>query len=61
MPLVIFIDDSETALASTRMATSGMPIEVKQYLRAQDALKEIQDDAFSGNVNHSSDSEIEFF
>jgi two-component system chemotaxis response regulator CheY len=50
MPLVIFIDDSETALASTRMATSGMPIEVKQYLRAQDALKEIQDGAIKPDL-----------
>jgi len=43
MPLVIFVDDSETALASTRMVTNSMPIEVKQYLQAEVALKEIQD------------------
>ena len=42
MPLVIFVDDSETALASTRMVTNSMPIEVKQYTEAQVALKEIQ-------------------
>ena len=42
MPLVIFVDDSETALASTRMVTSQMPIEVKQYTQAQKALAEIQ-------------------
>lgn len=42
MPLVIFVDDSETALASTRMVTSQMPIEVKQYTEAQNALAEIQ-------------------
>ncbi len=42
MPMVIFVDDSETALASTRMVTNSMPIEVKQYLAAQDALAEIQ-------------------
>jgi len=42
MPLVIFIDDSETALASTRMVTSSMPIEVKQYTEAQAALADIQ-------------------
>jgi two-component system chemotaxis response regulator CheY len=42
MPLVIFVDDSETALASTRMVTDTMPIEVKQYLSAVDALREIQ-------------------
>ncbi|PHS58258.1 MAG: response regulator [Sulfurimonas sp.] len=43
MPLVIFIDDSETALASTRMVTNSMPIEVKQYTEAQVALAEIKD------------------
>lgn len=42
MPLVIFVDDSETALASTRMVTNGMPIEVKQYTQAQVALAEIK-------------------
>lgn len=42
MPLVIFVDDSETALASTRMVTDTMPITVKQYLAAPDALREIQ-------------------
>ncbi len=42
MPLVIFVDDSETALASTRMVTNSMPIEVKQYTEAQVALAEIQ-------------------
>jgi len=42
MPLVIFVDDSETALASTRMVTNSMPIEVKQYTEAQVALSEIK-------------------
>ena len=42
MPLVIFVDDSETALASTRMVTASMPIEVKQYTEAQTALAEIK-------------------
>lgn len=42
MPLVIFVDDSETALASTRMVTDTMPIDVKQYLSAVDALGEIK-------------------
>ncbi len=42
MPLVIFIDDSETALASTKMVTNSMPIEVKQYLHAEDALADIK-------------------
>ncbi len=42
MPLVIFVDDSETALASTRMVTDTMPIDVKQYLSAGDALADIR-------------------
>lgn len=42
MPLVIFVDDSETALASTRMVTNDMPIEVKQYTEATVALSEIE-------------------
>ena len=42
MPLVIFVDDSETALASTRMVTNSMPIEVKQYTEATTALAEIK-------------------
>ena len=42
MPLVIFVDDSETALASTRMVTNSLPIEVKQYTEAQVALAEIK-------------------
>ena len=42
MPLVIFVDDSETALASTRMVTDTMPIEVKQYTEATVALQEIK-------------------
>ena len=42
MPLVIFVDDSETALASTRMVTNSMPIDVKQYTEAQTALAEIK-------------------
>ena len=42
MTLVIFVDDSETALASTRIVTNSMPIEVKQYTEAQTALAEIK-------------------
>ncbi len=42
MPLVIFVDDSETALASTKMVTDTMPIDVKQYIQATDALAEIK-------------------
>jgi len=43
MPLVIFVDDSETALASTRMVTNSMPITVRQYTNAKKALEEIQE------------------
>ena len=42
MPTVIFIDDSETALTSTKIATASMPIDVKQYLSAVDALEAIK-------------------
>lgn len=42
MQTVIFVDDSETALASTKLATAGMPIDVKQYISATDALSEIE-------------------
>jgi len=41
-PMVMFIDDSETALASTRMTVSSMPIETKQYLEAQKCLADIK-------------------
>jgi two-component system, chemotaxis family, chemotaxis protein CheY len=40
-PIVIFVDDSETALASTKIATQGLPIEVKQYISAGDALNDL--------------------
>lgn len=40
-PIVMFIDDSETALASTRMTVASMPIDVKQYLEAQLCLNDI--------------------
>ncbi len=42
MPLVVFIDDSETALTSTKIATANMPIEIKQYLSAVDALNDLK-------------------
>ena len=45
-PVVIFIDDSETALTSTRIATADLPIEVKQYLNAKEPLELI----VSGNL-----------
>jgi two-component system chemotaxis response regulator CheY len=42
-PMVIFIDDSETALASTKAVTANMEIDVKQYLSAIDALQDLKD------------------
>lgn len=42
MPLVMFVDDSETALASTKIATQGLQIEICQYLSAVDALNAIK-------------------
>ena len=41
-PLVMFIDDSETALASTRMTVASMPVEAKQYLEAQACLDDVK-------------------
>ncbi len=43
MPIVMFVDDSETALASTKIATQNMPIEIKQFLSAAEALEDIGD------------------
>lgn len=50
MPVVMFVDDSETALASTKIATQDMPIEVKQYLSAVDALNEIKTGAVAPDL-----------
>ncbi len=41
MATVMFVDDSETALASTRIATQSMPIEVVQFISAIEALEQI--------------------
>ena len=41
-PTVLFVDDSETSLASTRMVTNSMPIEVIQYIEATIALSDIK-------------------
>jgi two-component system chemotaxis response regulator CheY len=49
-PLVIFIDDSETALASTRVATNDMEIDVKQYLSAVEAVNELRSGAVSPDL-----------
>lgn len=45
MPVVIFVDDSETALASTKMVVVSMPVESHQYLSAKEAL-----DAINGGL-----------
>jgi len=42
MKTVIFVDDSATALSSTKIATSTMEIDSKQYTSAQDALVELK-------------------
>ena len=41
MATIIFVDDSETALASTRMVVSSMPVEYHQYLGGQEAVNAI--------------------
>lgn len=50
MPVVMFVDDSETALASTKIATQDMPIDVKQYLSAIDALEEVKSGAVAPDL-----------
>lgn len=41
MPVIIFVDDSETALASTNMVVASMPVQSHQYLSATEALRAI--------------------
>lgn len=41
MPVIIFVDDSETALASTKMVVSSLPVETHQFLSAKEALNAI--------------------
>ena len=41
MPIIIFVDDSETALASTRMVVQAMPVESHSFISAKDALEAI--------------------
>ena len=41
MPVIIFVDDSETALASTKMVVKDMPVDMHQYLMAKEALNAI--------------------
>jgi two-component system, chemotaxis family, chemotaxis protein CheY len=41
MPIIMFVDDSETALASTKMVVQSMPVETHQFLSAKDALAKI--------------------
>jgi two-component system, chemotaxis family, chemotaxis protein CheY len=42
MPIVFFIDDSETSLVSTKITTQHLMIETKQYLFAKEALVDIK-------------------
>lgn len=42
MPLVIFVDDSTTALAAVKMVTKDMPLDTKEYIEATTALTEIR-------------------
>jgi len=41
-PIVYFVDDSETALASTKISTQSLPIQTHQFLSAGEALAEIK-------------------
>lgn len=45
MAMIIFVDDSETALAATKMVVSSMPVESNQYLSGQEAI-----DAIKGGI-----------
>jgi two-component system chemotaxis response regulator CheY len=42
MKKVMFVDDSATALSSTKIATGSMDIDVKQFLSATEALEDIK-------------------
>ena len=42
MPLVIFVDDSETVLSAVKLVTSSMPIETKFYTDATKALEDFR-------------------
>jgi two-component system chemotaxis response regulator CheY len=44
-PMIIFVDDSETALASTKSVTQDMDVDIKQYLSAVDALHDLQSES----------------
>jgi two-component system chemotaxis response regulator CheY len=41
-PTLFFVDDSETILSSTKIATQELPINIEQFLSAVDALKVIE-------------------
>jgi len=41
-PTVFFVDDSETILSSTKIATQELPINIEQFLSAIDALQVIE-------------------
>ena len=41
MPTIIFVDDSETALAATKMVVASLPVESHSFLSGQEALNAI--------------------
>jgi len=47
MSIVMFVDDSEITLATTKIATARMPIQIFQYLSAVEALEDLK----TGKVN----------
>jgi two-component system chemotaxis response regulator CheY len=47
MSIVMFVDDSEITLATTKIATARMPIQILQYLSAVEALEDLK----TGKVN----------
>jgi two-component system chemotaxis response regulator CheY len=49
-PLIVFVDDSETALASTKAVTQDMEVDIKQYISAVDALKDLQSGEFTPSL-----------
>lgn len=42
MKTVVFVDDSQTALSSSKIATTSMPINIKQYQHAKEAFEDIK-------------------
>jgi two-component system chemotaxis response regulator CheY len=49
-PLVIFVDDSKTALLSTAIATKSMDINISQFLEATEALSQIKENILNPDL-----------